>query len=248
MEQQGDKQNKVLEYLKNISRKDKLILTFTVVLVSITVALKFVILPQLDKYITGLNELDKVRAEQIRLSVITNENQILTEEAEKLAIKYENALNELPKTKAIARVIYDLKGLINKNNIDISAMNFSEGDVSENEFVFDNEELIDENGVITEVERGIEWEMEEGDLESFGLIRKQIINITLLGEYKNIISFIKDIESYSRIAEVSNITISKAEGKSLSVSLTANFYNLNYKEKEQYDFNNGKYGREDSFN
>ena len=34
----------------------------------------------------------------------------------------------------------------------------------------------------------------------------------------------------------------------LNVSLTANFYNLNYKEKENYDFNNGTYGKENSFN
>ena len=36
-------------------------------------------------------------------------------------------------------------------------------------------------------------------------------------------------------------------GETLSVNIKANFYNLNYKEKEQYDFNLDEYGKENSF-
>lgn len=36
-------------------------------------------------------------------------------------------------------------------------------------------------------------------------------------------------------------------GETLSVNIKANFYNLNYKEKEQYDFNIDDYGKENSF-
>ena len=91
-------------------------------------------------------------------------------------------------------------------------------------------------------------ESQTGELESEQAVKKQIVNISLTGEYENIIKFIKAIEYYSRIADVSNISLSPGEGTLLNASLTANFYNLNYKENESYDFNNGTYGKENSFN
>ena len=110
---------------------------------------------------------------------------------------------------------------------------------------------VDENGIVTEIDRGLEMsgsESQTGELESEQAVKKQIVNISLTGEYENIIKFIKAIEYYSRIADVSNISLSPGEGTLLNASLTANFYNLNYKENESYDFNNGTYGKENSFN
>ena len=111
--------------------------------------------------------------------------------------------------------------------------------------------ITDENGVVTEIDRGLDIgssQEENSQIESEQAVKKQIVNISLTGEYKNIINFIKNIENYSRISDVSNISLSPGEGTMLNVSLTANFYNLNYKEKENYDFNNGTYGKENSFN
>ena len=90
--------------------------------------------------------------------------------------------------------------------------------------------------------------MPDQQIESEQAVKKQIVNISLVGEYENIINFIKAIENYSRIADVSNISLSTGEGNLLNASLTANFYNLNYQEGENYDFNNGTYGKENSFN
>ena len=72
--------------------------------------------------------------------------------------------------------------------------------------------------------------------------------MSIAGKYEDIIEFIKAIEGYSRISDVSNISFSQSEGNILIATLTANFYNLSYKESENYDFNNGTYGKENSFN
>ncbi|WP_289128944.1 type 4a pilus biogenesis protein PilO, partial [uncultured Clostridium sp.] len=89
---------------------------------------------------------------------------------------------------------------------------------------------------------------ESSQTESEQAVEKQIVNISLSGEYENIIKFIKSIENYSRISDVSDISLSPGEGNLLNASLTANFYNLNYNERENYDFNDGTYGKENSFN
>ena len=249
MEAKQKKQSSIMIYLKNLSKKDKIILSSTIILVSIVFGLKFLILPQLEQYTNNLMTLDSKRAEQSRLASITIENKALEEKQKELQEQYDLALDEISKTPAVAQIIYDLKELMSKSNVELKSLSFSDSDVSEEEITSNDEVKTDENGVVTEIDRGISGgEMPDQQIESEQAVKKQIVNISLVGEYENIINFIKAIENYSRIADVSNISLSTGEGNLLNASLTANFYNLNYQEGENYDFNNGTYGKENSFN
>lgn len=249
MEVKQKKQSSIVVYLKNLSKKDKIILSSTIILVSIVFGLKFLILPQLEQYTNNLMTLDSKRAEQSRLASITIENKALEEKQKELQEQYDLALDEISKTPAVAQIIYDLKELMSKSNVEVKSLSFSDSDVSEEEITSNDEVKTDENGVVTEIDRGISGgEMPDQQIESEQAVKKQIVNISLVGEYENIINFIKAIENYSRIADVSNISLSTGEGNLLNASLTANFYNLNYQEGENYDFNNGTYGKENSFN
>ena len=249
MEVKQKKQSSIVVYLKNLSKKDKIILSSTIILVSIVFGLKFLILPQLEQYTNNLMTLDSKRAEQSRLASITIENKALEEKQKELQEQYDLALDEISKTPAVAQIIYDLKELMSKSNVELKSLSFSDSDVSEEEITSSDEVKTDENGVVTEIDRGISGgEMPDQQIESEQAVKKQIVNISLVGEYENIINFIKAIENYSRIADVSNISLSTGEGNLLNASLTANFYNLNYQEGENYDFNNGTYGKENSFN
>ena len=249
MEVKQKKQSSIVVYLKNLSKKDKIILSSTIILVSIVFGLKFLILPQLEQYTNNLMTLDSKRAEQSRLASITIENKALEEKQKELQEQYDLALDEISKTPAVAQIIYDLKGLMTRSNVEVKSLSFSDSDVSEEEITSSDEVKTDENGVVTEIDRGISGgEMPDQQIESEQAVKKQIVNISLVGEYENIINFIKSIENYSRIADVSNISLSTGEGNLLNASLTANFYNLNYQEGENYDFNNGTYGKENSFN
>ena len=249
MEAKQKKQSSIVVYLKNLSKKDKIILSSTIILVSIVFGLKFLILPQLEQYTNNLMTLDSKRTEQSRLASITIENKALEEKQKELQEQYDLALDEISKTPAVAQIIYDLKELMSKSNVELKSLSFSDSDVSEEKITSNDEVKTDENGVVTEIDRGISGgEMPDQQIESEQAVKKQIVNISLVGEYENIINFIKAIENYSRIADVSNISLSTGEGNLLNASLTANFYNLNYQEGENYDFNNGTYGKENSFN
>ena len=249
MEVKQKKQSSIVVYLKNLSKKDKIILSSTIILVSIVFGLKFLILPQLEQYTNNLMTLDSKRTEQSRLASITIENKALEEKQKELQEQYDLALEEISKTPAVAQIIYDLKELMSRSNVEVKSLSFSDSDVSEEEITSSDEVKTDENGVVTEIDRGISGgEMPDQQIESEQAVKKQIVNISLVGEYENIINFIKSIENYSRIADVSNISLSTGDGNLLNASLTANFYNLNYQEGENYDFNNGTYGKENSFN
>lgn len=249
MEEKQKKQSSIVVYLKNLSNKDKVILSSTIIFVSFVFGLKFLILPQIEQYTNNLMTLESKRHEQSRISMITIENKALEEKQKELQQQYDLSLKEISKTPAVAQIIYDLKGLISRSNVEVQSLSFSSSDVSEEEITSSDEVKTDENGVVTEIDRGIsEGEMPDQQIESEQAVKKQIINISLVGEYENIIKFIKSIENYSRISEVYNISLSARDGNLLNATLTANFYNLNYQEGENYDFNNKTYGKENSFN
>lgn len=251
MEVKQKKQNSLMIYLKNLSKKDKVILSSTIIVVSLVFGLKFLILPQLEQYTNNLLTLDMKREKQSRISMIPAQNKILEEKQEALKEQYDLALEEISKTPAVAQIIYDLKELMTTSGVEMKSLSFSSSDVSEEEIASNDGVITDENGVVTEIDRGLDIgnsQDENYKTESEQAVEKQIVNISLSGEYENIIKFIKSIESYSRISDVSNISLSIGDGNLLNASLAANFYNLNYQERENYDFNNGTYGKESSFN
>ena len=251
MEAKQKKQNSLVIYFKNLSKKDKIILSSTIVLIAIFLGLRFLIIPQFEKYEDNLINLESKKAEQAKIKMILIQNKALEEKNEELKEKYNTALEEISKTPAVAQIIYDLKELIDINNVEVKTISFSSTDVSEDDIKSYDEVKTDEDGVVTEIDRGInnnnESQTETSEVKEEDKIQKQIINISLVGEYENIVGFIKSIENYSRIAEVSGISFGLSEGDLLSVNLTANFYNLSYKESENYDFNSGTYGKENSF-
>ena len=249
MEAKQKKQSSIMIYLKNLSKKDKIILSSTIIVVSLVFGLKFLILPQLEQYTNNLITLDMKKTEQSRISMIPSQNKILEEKQEELKAQYDLALEEISRTPALAQIIYDLKALMNTSGVEMKSLSFSSSDVSEEDIASSDGVITDENGVVTEIDRGISGgEMPDQQIESEQAVKKQIVNISLVGEYENIIKFIKSIENYSRISDVSDISLSPGEGNLLNASLTANFYNLNYNERENYDFNDGTYGKENSFN
>lgn len=251
MEAKQKKQSSIMIYLKNLSKKDKVILSSTIIVVSLVFGLKFLILPQLEQYTNNLLTLDMKREEQSRISMIPAQNKILEEKQEELKEQYDLALEEISKTPAVAQIIYDLKALMITSGVEMKSLSFSSSDVSEEDIASSDGVITDENGVVTEIDRGLDIgssQEESSQTESEQAVEKQIVNISLSGEYENIIKFIKSIENYSRISDVSDISLSTGEGSLLNANLTANFYNLNYNERENYDFNDGTYGKENSFN
>lgn len=251
VKQKQKKQNSIVAYFKNLSKKDKIILSSTIVVVSLVFGLRFFILPQLEAYTNNLLTLDSKRSEQSRVYLLPVQNKKLEEQQEELKKQYDLALEEISKTPALAKIVHDLKDLMITSKVELKSLSFSSTDVSEDEIVAEDGVITDENGVVTEIDRGLDIgssKDEDSQKENEQAVKKQIVNISLTGEYKNIVKFIRAIENYSRIADVSNISLSKGEGNLLSASLTANFYNLNYNERENYDFNDGNYGKENSFN
>ena len=196
MEVKQKKQSSIVVYLKNLSKKDKVILSSTIIVVSLVFGLKFLILPQIEQYANNLLTLDMKKAEQYRVTMIPAQNKILEEKYKELQAQYDLALEEISKSPALAKIIYDLEELISKSGVEMKSLSFSNSDVSEEEISSNDGVITDENGVVTEIDRGLDIgssQEENSQIESEQAVKKQIVNISLTGEYKNIINSIKNI-------------------------------------------------------
>ena len=74
-----------------------------------------------------------IRDRQVRVAMVPAQNKVLEEKQKELQVKYDNALEEISKTPAVAQIIYDLKGLMSRSNVEMRALSFSNSDVSEEE-------------------------------------------------------------------------------------------------------------------
>ena len=79
METKNKKTSSIVNYFKTLSKKDKIILASTIILVSVVLGLRFIILPQLEQYTNNIMALDMKRSEQARVEMIPAQNKILEE-------------------------------------------------------------------------------------------------------------------------------------------------------------------------
>ena len=99
MEAKQKQQNSIVLYLKNLSKKDKVILSTTIVSLSLVLGLRFLILPQLEQYSNNLMTLDAKRAEQVRVAMVPAQNKVLEEKQKELKTE-ETSKNEGIKNEA----------------------------------------------------------------------------------------------------------------------------------------------------
>ena len=229
--------NKEMFKLNSITKKDKIILVSTVVFLVLIGYVKFIFLPNLSSLLKNKEEYSKVYNQYNKINSYKIENEKLKIKLDDISTEYKEKITGLPNTPDMARAICDLKVLGDRSGVEIENLNsIQENNKESNELINRDGNLVDKNNNINE----------EKKTNNLGVVSKSL-NINVSGSYLNILSFIKEIESYNRISEVSNVMISK-NNDLLSGNLSVNFYYLYSEEGEKYDFNTGSYGKEDLFN
>lgn len=234
------KNSKILLYLKGVSKKDKIILTFTIIISVGAVMFKFLLLPQLTKYTANINKLSMTQSEYSIAKVSESKNVILKNNNETSKGKYTSAVNEFSKTPKVAQITHDLEEMIRTSGGKLDSIIFESGKAEI--------EAEESNNPLDEIDRGVlGQDAPDLTVQSNSVITTENIDISISGSYKNVLGFIREIESYERIAEVSDVSIDKGLDENVNASITAKFYNLNYNDGENYEFNEGSYGKENPF-
>ena len=248
------KENKVLAYLKKLKKKEKILLFISILIFTFIIIEEGLVRPlnneqlslqkQISKYKNDKEEIDKKLEQMVRLN----------EDLKIISDDYSKAIKRFPKTEKQADVIKDLINASNLSGVKLSNVDF------ENDAQTIKEEKNDSgnNGSNSNDSKDDDLlkqdNTEKNDIKADREddILKNDITITVNGDFKGIVSFIKRIEEMPRKISVSEVNIDDglygANNKdNLRAVINANYYNLNYKEQEKYDFNKGKFGKENYF-
>lgn len=251
---EGKEGNKFIKYLKGLKRKEKLLLFTSVLIFTFLMIQELLIRPlsnkqnNLKKEEVTLNE-NKVDA----LSGINKQDELKIK-LNDITYDYNKILSELPRTEKQAEILNELTTISNETNIELTNISFENGyrvlkvDNNSNNNIQDNINEIDNT---TSNETGNNTEKSKLKKDDV-LVHSAIFKVN--GSFENLVNFIKRIERTKRKININNLKIEKTSldengniKNILQATINIEYYNLNYKENEKYDFNNGTYGKQNYF-
>ncbi|OPF51295.1 hypothetical protein BH721_02665 [Clostridium baratii] len=248
------KEIKVLTYLKKLKKKEKILLFISILIFTFIIIQECLVRPldneqvslqkQISKYKSDKEEVDKKLEQMVRLN----------EDLRIISDDYSKAIKRFPKTEKQADVIKDLINTSNLSGVKLANVDFKNNAqiIKEDKNNSGNNNSKDDNAKDDDLLKQDDSQKNDIKSDREDDILKNDITITVNGDFKGIVSFIKRIEDMPRKISVSEVNIDDglygANNKdNLRAVINANYYNLNYKEQEKYDFNKGKFGKENYF-
>lgn len=217
-----------------ISKKDKIILVCTILIVLFFIYFKFLLIPKINILQKNIQLYKNAKDQYTKEDLYKEENEILKDKLNNLEKECTDKNKQLPNTANIAKVIRELKVVSDKNQVDIESLNNTNENI---EYLSEEKQYTNDNNLNKSNQENIN----NLDVES------EILNLKVTGSYENITSFIQAIENHDRIIGANNINFTK-NSELLICTFDIEFYYLTNNEGEKYDFNKGNYGKKDLFN
>lgn len=248
------KENKVLAYLKKLKKKEKILLFISILIFTFIIIEECLVRPLNNKQVSLQKQISKYKSDKEKIDKKLEEMVRLNEDLRIISDDYSKAIKKFPKTEKQADVIKDLIDISNLSGVKLANVEFKNNaqTIKENK---DDSESNDSNGNDSKDDDLLKQDdSEKNDIKTDreDEILKNDITITVNGDFNGIVNFIKRMENMPRKISVSEVNINDGLYNSnskdnLRAVINANYYNLNYKEQEKYDFNKGKFGKENYF-
>ena len=242
------KDNKFILYIKQLKRKDKILLFIIILIFTFIILEEGVIRPLTDKQEALQHEMVTLNGQKMNALDAIDKQYKLREKLDDVTYKYNKALSSLPKTEEQANILNTLITISSETGIELKDITFENGHKTLNK---DNSKDSSSNQELDEID-GKASDDEENSKKDDVLINSA--NLEVSGSFDSLLNFIKRIEGTKRKINISSLDIENSSidenGKMkevLQASISIEYYNLNYKEKEKYDFNKGTYGKTNYF-
>ncbi len=252
--------NKFLNYLKGLKRKEKLLLFTSILIFTFLIIQEFVVRPlnnkqnNLQKEIDSLNE-NKTDA----LSGIAKQDELRIK-LNDITYEYNKILSGLPRTEKQAEILKELTTISSETNIELTNIGFDNADTVLK--IDDKDNNSNNNNLSSNIQsNSIDGTNSNGttnNTDKYKLKKDDVLvhsaTLTVNGRFENLVNFIKRIERAKRKININNLQIEKTSldengnvKNILQATIKIEYYNLNYKENEKYDFNKGTYGKQSYF-
>lgn len=215
--------------MKNISKRENILIGSMLVAIVLYIYYTLFLSPVIGKQLITKSAINNYIAEINSLKAAKLSNTDLQAKLQQAQTKYNDAIKVLPLTERQPDIAYRLKSLSDLNKVTLKTVNFGQAAESGN------------NKTNNAANQNVNNSLNKNLMISTA-------NIAISGTYNNVMNFVSSVEKDSRIAEITNATLT-SNSSELTADITINYY---YSAKgsandASYDFNNGSYGKEDLF-
>lgn len=237
--------------MSNLSNREKYLIIAIGILAVIYVYYSFFLSPVMNKIKVEKSKVDAYNTQFKNINVMKTDNKKLSTELDTLKEKNNQNSMALPNFERNPEIAYKLKAIGDTNKVNISNINLSQPTAysqtssnvpSNNTNNSQQNNASSSSNVVT---------AKPGSLLSIP------VNLSVNGDYDGIVNFISSIEKDERLSVINSINLSSqgtsGSSNSGSNSITATIM-LDYfyivpseKDKVEYDFNKGNYGKDNPF-
>lgn len=212
---------------RELSKNEKILLGGLCVVAIVFLVNTLIITPNNKKLKPLKSEISILEKQIINLKTINLDIEKNEQELKILKDKYNEASEIIPRTDRYPQVVKDLEGISERAGVKIKTESFSKP------AVFLNEE---------ENQNNSEQSQNNNTLNQMSGLSSFTVNLTIEGDFNKAMKFIDELENDSRILEVKDFSSTDK-----STNITIAYFITGGEEAEEFDFNNGSYGKGNIF-
>ncbi|TDT61960.1 type 4a pilus biogenesis protein PilO [Fonticella tunisiensis] len=232
----------------NLSKRERTLLIITGVMIFFALYYSYFLSPILKNISDSRANIAIYENELGNLKLTQKLNEKQKKELEVIRDGFEDAAKALPKMERSPEIAYNLKVLGDEKAIIINSLSFGEPseykiESNDSNNKADTKDSISEGGGSDSNKTGADAKNQEEKLYVVA------VNLSVSGDYINIMDFISSVENDKRIAEITDVNMSRGQNGKLSAKININYYYVDTKDKGElkYDFNNRSYGKQNPF-
>lgn len=158
----------------------------------------------------------------------------------------DKAAKKVPTEARTPEIGYDIKKLAKKFDLELNDISFGEENTTSKDDV--NEVSNQIKDVADKINETTKDNSETKVQDESETISKVPVSFNILGDYGEILDFVKALEEQDRLCKVRGIALSNDKKYNISMTVDFFFSELDYdSEKASYEFNEGDYGKENMF-
>lgn len=230
--------------LNNLSKSEKILLIILGAVIILFVYFRFLLSPTINSVKSENAVITDYKNQVNHIKDTEKINVSLKSKLTKLQAKMDETSKALPDSQRIPELERNLKPMIDKDGLAFGSINFGQAAQAQLTNNSQTAAASTTNTAQTQTQQAQQTNTARGSIS----LMSQPINISCTGDYNSIMKFLDDVERDERLSQIDSVTFSPS-GNLISSAISLHYYyTTNSKQQDlKYDFNNGKYGKDDLF-
>lgn len=233
--------------LNNISKTEKILLIVLCAAFILFIYVRFLFTPAINSLSNEKRIINDCKKQVEHINDIKVKNKELNTKLDGLQSKMNESINSLPFNERTPEIERITKTMEDNAQLNFSQMTFGQPATPQ---ITSNVQTNTSGSQTSSTgnQQSSTQQAKGGTNKSTVTLMEQPMGLNCTGEFNNIIKLLDDIEKDKRFAQVDSVNLAQ-EGNSVRAIISVQYYFVNSTKQQdiQYDFNTGKYGKDDWF-